>query len=191
MSILADLFLTFARIGLFTFGGGYAMIPFIEDLCVKKKKWITHDEMMYITVVAESTPGPVAINAATFVGYNQAGVLGSVFATIGMVLPSFVIIFLISLFFNNFLGIAIVANAFKGIKIAVGILILDVGISMIKKLPKKPLPVGIMICSLAAMMCINIFSLNFSSVLLLLIAAVFSLVFFTVTTKFKKGGEDK
>ncbi len=191
MSILADLFLTFARIGLFTFGGGYAMIPFIEDLCVKKKKWITHDEMMYITVVAESTPGPVAINAATFVGYNQAGVLGSVFATIGMVLPSFVIIFLISLFFNNFLGIAIVANAFKGIKIAVGILILDVGISMIKKLPKKPLPVGIMICSLAAMMCINIFSLNFSSVLLLLIAAVFSLVFFTVTTKLKKGGEDK
>lgn len=191
MNIIIDLFLTFARIGLFTFGGGYAMIPFIEDLCVKKKKWITRDEMMYITVVAESTPGPVAINAATFVGYNQAGIIGSVFATLGMVLPSFVIIFLISLFFNNFLSIAVVANAFKGIKIAVGILILDVGISMIKNLPKKPLPVGIMFCSLAAMMCINIFSLNFSSVLLLLIAAVFSLVFFTVTTKLKKGGEDK
>lgn len=191
MNIIADLFLTFARIGLFTFGGGYAMIPLIDDLCVKKKKWITDDEMMYITVIAESTPGPVAINAATFVGYKKAKLFGAVIATLGMVLPSFVIIFLISLVFDNFLEFTVVANAFKGIKIGVGILIADVGFSMIKRIDRKPLPCAILAASFAALILINIFSWNFSSVFLLLAAAAISLVFFTVSTKLKKGGEKK
>ena len=91
MNILLDLFLTFAKIGLFTFGGGYAMISLIERSCVEKKQWITHDEMMNITVIAESTPGPIAINCATFVGYKQKGLPGAIAATIGMVLPSFCI----------------------------------------------------------------------------------------------------
>ena len=89
MNILLDLFLTFAKIGVFTFGGGYAMISMIENNCVERKKWISHDEMMNVTVIAESTPGPIAINAATFVGYKQAGLLGAIIATIGIVLPSF------------------------------------------------------------------------------------------------------
>ena len=93
MNILADLFLTFAKIGCFTFGGGYAMISLIEDVCVEKKKWITHDDMMNITVIAESTPGPIAINCATFVGYRECGLRGAAAATVGMVLPSFLIIF--------------------------------------------------------------------------------------------------
>ena len=88
-NLLLDLFLTFAKIGVFTFGGGYAMISVIEDICVEKKKWITHDDMMNVTVVAESTPGPIAINCATFVGYQQAGFAGSVITTLGIVLPSF------------------------------------------------------------------------------------------------------
>ena len=92
MPILMELFLTFAKIGLFTFGGGYAMISIIEDNCVDKKKWITHDEMMELTVIAESTPGPIAINMATGVGFRQAGMLGAIMATFGVVLPSFVII---------------------------------------------------------------------------------------------------
>ena len=87
MNDLIELFLTFAKIGAFTFGGGYAMISLIEDICVEKKKWITHDEMMDITVIAESTPGPIAINCATYVGYKRKKFVGAIFATIGMVLP--------------------------------------------------------------------------------------------------------
>ena len=106
MTILIDLFLTFVKIGLFTFGGGYAMISLIEHYCSEQKQWITHDEMMDVTVIAESTPGPIAINCATFVGYKQKGLMGAAAATIGVVLPSFCIIFLISMFLDNFLEIA-------------------------------------------------------------------------------------
>ena len=140
MSLLLDLFLNFAKIGLFTFGGGYAMIALIENACVEKKQWITHDEMMNITVIAESTPGPIAINCATYVGYKQKGFIGAVAATIGMILPSFCIIFLISLFLDHFLEITWIAHAFLGIKIAVGILILDAAIKMIQKMQKKWMP---------------------------------------------------
>ena len=192
MKKLIDLFLTFSKIGLFTFGGGYAMISLIENNCVERKKWISHDEMMNITVIAESTPGPIAINAATFVGYKQAKLLGAIAATLGMILPSFLIILLISFFFDNFLEITVIANAFKGIKIAVGLLILDAGITMIGKMQKKAFPRIIMICTFAAMMCINIFAWNFSSVMLLLIAAVISIVFFIVKGQpVQKGGESK
>ena len=192
MKKLIDLFLTFSKIGLFTFGGGYAMISLIENNCVERKKWISHDEMMNITVIAESTPGPIAINAATYVGYKQAKLLGAIAATLGMILPSFLIILLISFFFDNFLEITVIANAFKGIKIAVGLLILDAGITMIGKMQKKAFPRIIMICTFAAMMCINIFAWNFSSVILLLIAAVISIVFFIVKGQpVQKGGESK
>ena len=96
MNALFELFLTFAKIGLFTFGGGYAMIGMIEHECVERKQWMTSDEMMNMTVIAESTPGPIAINCATFAGYKRAGFFGALAATIGMVVPSFVIIFCIS-----------------------------------------------------------------------------------------------
>ena len=186
MSLLLSLFLTFAKIGLFTFGGGYAMISMIEHNCVEQKKWITHDEMMNITVIAESTPGPIAINCATFVGYKQAGFVGSLIATLGIVLPSFAVIYLISMFLDNFLELTVIANAFKGIKIAVGILILDAAITMMKKMPKKKLPKGIMLSAFAAMLLINIFSWNFSSISLMLVAAAVSLTIFVV-----KGAPDQ
>lgn len=137
MSILMELFFTFVKIGLFTFGGGYAMISMIENNCVEKKAWITHDEMMDVTVIAESTPGPIAINCATFTGYKKAGFLGALAATLGIVVPSFIVIFLISMFLDNFLEITIVANAFKGIKVGVGLLILDAAITMINKMQKR------------------------------------------------------
>lgn len=137
MNRVFDLFLTFAKIGLFTFGGGYAMIAIIENICVERKKWLSHDELLNITVIAESTPGPIAINCATYTGYKKAKFAGALAATIGIVLPSFIVIYLISMFFNNFLEISIIANAFKGIKIAVGILILDAALTMIKKMHKK------------------------------------------------------
>ena len=192
MNILFDLFLTFAKIGLFTFGGGYAMISMIEHNCVEKKQWITHDEMMNITVIAESTPGPIAINCATFTGYKKAGIAGSVVSTLGMIVPSFIIIFIISMFLDNFLEFTLIANAFKGIKIAVGILILDAAITMIKKMHKKKLPRAIMICSCLAMLCINLFALNISSISLLLIAALVSLsIFVAKGAPEQKGGAGK
>ena len=181
MHILLDLFLTFAKIGLFTFGGGYAMIAMIENTCVERKKWISHDEMMNVTVIAESTPGPIAINCATFTGYKKAGFPGAVAATLGIIVPSFVIVYLISMFLDHFLEVAIIANAFKGIKIAVGILILDAAITMIKKMPKKKLPRTIMVCSCTVMLCINLFTWNFSSISLMLIAAVVSLTIFVLS----------
>jgi chromate transporter len=192
MNILLDLFLTFAKIGLFTFGGGYAMISMIENICVEQKEWITHDEMMNVTVIAESTPGPIAINCATFTGYKKAGVIGSLTATLGMIVPSFVVIYLISKFLDNFLELTIIANAFKGIKIAVGLLILDAAITMIKKMQNKKLPRIIMLCSCAAMLCINIFAWKFSSISLMIIAAVVSLTIFILgKAPTQKGGANK
>ena len=191
MNILFDLFLTFAKIGLFTFGGGYAMISLIENSCVEKKGWITHDEMMNVTVIAESTPGPIAINCATFVGYRQKGLIGAIAATIGMVLPSFCIIFLISMFLDNFLEIAWIAHAFMGIKIAVGILILDAAIKMIRKMQKKPIPLMIMACAFLAMLLIDIFALHVSSITLMLIAAVISLAIFLTRRNTGKAGAAK
>ena len=192
MNILLDLFLTFAKIGLFTFGGGYAMISMIENNCVERKQWITHDEMMNVTVIAESTPGPIAINCATFTGYKKAGFIGALVATLGIVVPSFVVIYLISMFLDNFLELTIIANAFKGIKIAVGILILDAAVTMIKKMQKKKLPRAIMLCSCVIMLFINIFAWNFSSISLMLIAAAISLTIFVLNgAPDQKGGAKK
>ena len=193
MKHLIELFLMFVKIGAFTFGGGYAMIPLIENNCVEKKKWITHDEMMNITVIAESTPGPIAINCATYVGYKRAGIIGAMFSTFGVVLPSFTIILLISMVLDGFLEIEVVANAFKGIKIAVGILIADAGWTMIQKMPKEQvgsnlLPRIIMLISFCIMMAVNIFSLHFSSISLIIICALFTLVVFMVQNISKKKG---
>jgi chromate transporter len=187
-----ELFYIFARIGLFTFGGGYAMISIIEDICVERKKWISHEEMMNMTVIAESTPGPIAINCATYVGYKLAGLAGAIVATFGMVLPSFVVIFIVSKFLDNFLEIKVIANAFLGIKIAVGILIFDAAITMIKKMKKKIFPRVIMISAFLVMTMVNIFSWNFSSINLMLIAGVLSLIIFAVqTAPDRKGGAKK
>ena len=190
--MLLELFLVFAKIGLFTFGGGYAMISIIENNCVERKKWITHEEMMNMTVIAESTPGPIAINCSTFAGYKRAGIPGALAATFGMVVPSFVIIYLISMCLDNFLELTIIANAFKGIKIGVGLLILDAGMTMMKKMPKKKMSRVIMVCSCIAMLGINIFAWNFSSISLMLIAAIVSLVIFMLhDMQQQKGGMEK
>ena len=189
MRLLFDLFFTFVKIGLFTFGGGYAMIPLIERTCVEKKGWITHEEMMNITVIAESTPGPVAINCATYVGLKK-GFWGAVAATFGVVLPSFVIILLISFFLDRFLEIKWVASAFRGIKIAVGILITDAAVRMIGKMKKKPLPIIILSVSFAAMMIINIFALHISTVVLMLAAAAAGLAVYFIKRHKEKGASE-
>ena len=180
MGILAELFLTFAKIGLFTFGGGYAMISIIENSCVEKKKWITHDEMMDITVIAESTPGPIAINCATYVGFKRGGIPGSIAATVGMVVPSFVIIYLIAAVLDNFLEITLIANAFKGIKIGVGLLILRVAVNMLKKMQKKPLPRIIAFCAFGIVLAVNFLSLKLSTIVVMISAGAVSVAVFAI-----------
>ena len=186
MPVLIDLFMTFAKIGLFTFGGGYAMISLIENDCVEKKKWITHDEMMDVTVIAESTPGPIAINCATYVGYKKGRLPGAIIATLGIVLPSFIIIFLVSKFFDRFLEITWVANAFRGIKIAVGILIVDAAVKMLIKMKKKPMPMIMVVCSAVAMILISIFSVNISSMVLMIVSAFIGTAVFIIGSHTKK-----
>lgn len=180
MKILLDLFLVFFKIGLFTFGGGYAMLALIEDICVEKKKWITHEEMMDITVIAESTPGPIAINLATYVGYKLRKIPGALIATIGMIIPSFFIIFLISQFLDRFLEIKWVSSAFQGIKIAVAILIIDAAIKMIRKMKKKPFQITMMIAALISMLVINVLALHVSSLVIMLAGAAAGLIFYAV-----------
>ena len=188
--VLRDLFFTFIKIGIFTFGGGYAMISLVEDECVGKKHWITHDEMSYLVVLAESTPGPMAVNSSTYVGYKKAGMIGSIIATVGVVLPSFVIILIIATFLDKFLDIVWVANAFKGIKVAVGILILNAAIGMMKHIRKEAMPVIILLLSTVIMLVVNIFAIDFSTIALLTIAGGFTFLLYLVKDKpwSKKGG---
>ena len=189
-NVLTSLLWTFMKIGLFTFGGGYAMIALIDSECVQKRKWLTHDELMDITVIAESTPGPIAINCATYVGYQQAKMTGAVLSTIGIVLPSFAVIYIISLFFGNILEADIAANAFKGIKAAVGILILSAAVKMLRNMNKKILPAVIMSVSLTAVLIINIFRINFSSIYIILIAGLTGYIaFIAEQSKKNKRGE--
>ena len=188
MKILLNLFFTFARIGLFTFGGGYAMISVIDHICAEKKKWITSEELLEMTVIAESTPGPIAINCATFTGHKISGVPGAIAATLGMVTPSFLIIYAISMFLENSLELALVANAFRGIKIAVGLLILDAGLNMAKKAKKTPMTRAMIVGACLAMLVIHMMAWKISSISLMLTAAVISVAVFAVGDQRKKGG---
>lgn len=190
-NLLFDLFWSFAKIGLFTFGGGYAMIPLIEEVCVENKGWITSDELSTVTAIAESTPGPIAINCATFTGYAKGRFAGALSATFGMVLPSFIIIYIISVFFDDFLSIAIIANAFKGIKIGVGILILQAGINMYKKMKPGNISLFIFIAALAAMLAVDILAVSFSTIYFLVIAAVFSIAVYEIKRRVSDGGAEK
>lgn len=176
MKALWELFFTFFKLGLFTFGGGYAMIPPLKETVINKKKWLKEDEVLDMIAIAESTPGPIAINMATFVGHKQKGFWGSFWATIGVVLPSLIIIFCISLFFEAFSQNVYVKYAFVGIKCAVAILILTTGIEMIVKLKKKALNIVLLIISLLLMIVIELFALNITSILLILFGGIVSII---------------
>ena len=144
---LIQLFIVFFKIGAFTFGGGYAMIPLISKEVVENKKWITDDDILEIVAIAESTPGPIAINSATFVGYKVCGFWGSFFATLGTVLPSFCIIFVISFLLEEFKDIKAVGFAFQGIRAGVLALLLKAIVTMYKKCPKNLISYIIMAAS--------------------------------------------
>lgn len=154
---IGQLFLTFLKIGAFTFGGGYAMIPLIQKETVETKKWITDDDILEIVAIAESTPGPIAVNSATFVGYRVAGVFGAIAATLGVVLPSFAAISLISLVLSEFEHLKPVKYAFFGIRAGVLALLVKALVSMIKKTEKKPVA---LIISLGAFLFAGILGAN-------------------------------
>lgn len=132
MNIYLDMFITFAKIGAFTFGGGYAMLPMLQSEIVEKKKWATDDELLDYFAVGQCTPGVIAVNTASFIGYYQKGILGTIVATSGVVFPSLVIIMLIASLLSNFAELEIVQHALSGIRIAVCILIMQAVIKMIK-----------------------------------------------------------
>ena len=165
-----SLFLTMMKIGLFTFGGGYAMIAMLENEFVEKKKWIEKDEFLDIAAIAESTPGPIAINAATYIGYKNSGIIGSIIATLGICIPSFVIIYAISLFFDDFLSFTLVAYAFKGIQICVVYLILTAGLKMLKQIKKNTFNVIIISLTLICMIVFSLFAVKFSTIFYILIS---------------------
>ena len=164
------------KIGLFTFGGGYAMIALLENEFVEKKKWIEKDEFLDVAAIAESTPGPIAINAATYIGYKNAGIIGSVMATLGICIPSFVIIFAISLFFDAFLSLTLVAYAFKGIQICVVYLILSAGLKILKQMKKTVFNIIIILITLICMVVLSLFAVKFSTIFYILISGAFGVV---------------
>lgn len=164
-SVVKALFATFFKIGAFTFGGGYAMIPIIHREVVEGHRWMTDDDMLDLLAIAESTPGPIAINSATFIGYRQAGLLGSAMATLGVVLPSFLIISVVALFYVRFKEISWVFYAFEGIKSAVIVLMLSAVIKLSRHSKATPLTVSL---TLAAFLCSAIVGID---VILILVAA--------------------
>ena len=186
------LFINMLKIGLFTFGGGYAMIHLLENEFVSKKKWIEEDEFMDLVSIAESTPGPIAINCSTYIGYKKERILGAVLATLGMCIPSFTIIFFISLFFNQFLSIGWVASAFKGIQVCVVFLILSAGVKMLKKMKKKPFNLIVMSATFLCMVAFGVFAVSFSSIFYILISGFVGLLIYLIGYfKSKKSPEKK
>ncbi|HMM00575.1 MAG TPA: chromate transporter [Bacilli bacterium] len=184
---IKTLFFTFLKIGLFTFGGGYAMIPLIQSEITERHKWMTTEDIFNIIVIAESTPGPISVNSATYVGYKVAGFWGSLFATLGLITPSFIIIYAISLFLDKFLAITIVNNAFLGIQAAVAILIIDAGISLGKKMQRNFFSIILLLVAFSAQILINVFEWNFSSIYFIIIGLTLGLLFYGLINNTKRG----
>ena len=174
------LFLSFMKIGAFTFGGGYAMISFLENEFVSRKQWLEKEEFLDILAVSESTPGPIAVNTATYIGYKVGGPLGSFLATLAVCLPSFTIIFIISLFFDRFLRIRWVGYAFRGIQVAVVYLIATAGIKILRGLKKTPLNAILVTAVFVCFVLLSLFAVRFSSIFYILIAGVFGLMLYLI-----------
>lgn len=184
MKELFELFLMFFRIGGFTFGGGYAMLPMIQREIVEKKKWATDEEIMNYYAVGQCTPGVIAVNTATFIGYKRRGIPGAIFATLGVVAPSIVIITIIAAFIGNFSHIPAVRHALAGINAAVSVLVLSAVISLSKKGIKNIFGVCLFLVAGA----ISIFT-TWSAVYIVIGAVLAGLIYGAVCTK--RAGEKK
>ena len=176
MKKLIELFLTMLKIGTFTFGGGYSMIAFLESELVEMKKLIEKDDFLNMIAIAESTPGPIAINSATYIGYKMSGVIGSILCTLGVVLPAFIIMFIISLYFDKFLELKYISYAFKGIQIGVIYLILRAGIKFLKNIDKNLFNISIISLVMFFMILFSLLSINFSSIYFILISGFIGMI---------------
>lgn len=185
-----SLFFTMLKIGLFTFGGGYAMIALLENEFVSQKQWIDKKEFLDMVAIAESTPGPIAINAATYLGYKNLGFLGALAATVGVCIPSFVIIYVISLFFDAFLSLTIVARAFRGIQVCVIYLILSAGIKMLRQTKKTLFNCVILTTVVAFMLIFSVFAVKFSTVFYILICGAVGVFVYLLGRLRRKEGRE-
>lgn len=172
MKKILQMFVSFLKIGAFTFGGGYAMIPIIEEEVVNKRKWITKEEFMDILVVSQSFPGALAVNCSTFVGYKIGGIIGGIMGLLGVVLPSFIIILIVAAFFMQFRNNYYVDLVFKGISAAVPILVLAGVISLSKGVEKNIRNAIIIVIALIALI---FFRLN--PVIVIIVAAIYGAIF--------------
>lgn len=166
--LLVTLFLSMLKIGLFAFGGGYTMIALLENEFVTKRGWLDKEEFLDLAAIAESTPGPIAINSATYIGYKIAGFFGSLSATVAVCIPSFTIIYVISLVFDTFLSFQYVAYAFRGIQVCVIYLIACAGIKMFRELKRSFLNIFLLSATLVLMVTLSVFAVSFSSVFYIL-----------------------
>ena len=182
-----QLFLTMLKIGFVAFGGGYAIIALLESEFISKRGWIEHDEFMDVVAIAESTPGPIAINVATYIGYQLGGFFGAVVATVGICLPSFGIMYLVSVFYEQFMEIALVAAAFRGIQICVVYLIASAGLKMLKKMKKTPRNIAVYSITLVGMILCTLLEIPISSVLFILAAGIVGLTLFFIRSSKKEG----
>ena len=167
---LGTLFFTFFKIGLFTFGGGYAMIALLEEEFIQRRKWLDKDEFLDMTANRGIHPGPVAINSAIYLGYKLAKVPGATTATVAVCLPSFLIIYAISLFFEQFTQLTVIASAFKGIQVCVIYLIFSAGVRMLKSLDKSPFATGVLAAVMLVMVGLSLAGVSVSSILLILLS---------------------
>lgn len=173
-----QLFISFMKIGAFTFGGGYAMIPLIQKEAVEKRKWVKEEDIFDVIAIAESTPGPIAVNASTFIGFKVAGFLGAFFATLGLIIPSFVIIYLISLFYKAFITVPAISAIFKGLSIGV-IVLLVMAFIKLKKQMKLSISTGIIFGVVLTYLVVNYFigiQIPFFTLILILFGLLFGVV---------------
>lgn len=173
-----ELFLTFLKLGIFSIGGGTTMLTLLHGELVERKKWIDNDELMEMTAISESTPGPIAINLATYLGYSRGGFLGALLTTLGVVLPPFVIMFVISLFLQNILSYDAIKYAFMGIKCGVVFLLCKVSITLLRGNKKDILGIIIVISVISLMIVFTIFAINFSAIYFIIIGAVLGLLIY-------------
>lgn len=164
------LFATFFKIGAFTFGGGYAMVALLEHEFVEEKQWVTREEFLDMVAIAESTPGPMAVNSATYIGYKLEGVPGAAASTLAVCLPSFAVIYAISLFFDQFLQLSVVSSAFRGIQVCVVYLVLSAGLKMLKNLKKDAFSRAVLAAVLLAMVSCSVLAVSFSSIFYILLS---------------------
>ena len=183
---LITLFLTFFKLGIFSIGGGPTMLTLLQGELVEKKKWLTNDELMEMTAIAESTPGPIAINLATYLGYKKGGFFGALFSTLGVIITPFVLMFCISLFLENILSYNAIKYAFMGIKVGVVFLLFKVSFTLVKSMKKDWFGILLLVSVTITMVTITILAINFSAIYFILLGAVLGLLIYGIIPR-KRG----